>query len=140
MFRSNSKRGKIHSATLALFVFLFLFQITPYARAISHVVVHEQGIHHHHEGAPENHSQQDHTSGKVHDLLHDKAPLTLQNGLKPLTQTIVSLILPLWVAAYPVLSEPDPPPILYRGHMEIPRPAISEAYLISVPLRAPPSA
>lgn len=140
MFKANTKLGKTSSAMLGLFAFLFLFQVTPYARVISHAIVHEYGIHHHHEGAPENHSQQDHSSGRVHDLLHDNAPLTLQNGLKPLTQIFASWILPSWVSSFPVLTEPDPPPILYRGHNPVPRPLISAAYLISVPLRAPPFA
>ncbi len=140
MFGVSVKLGKIPSVALALFVFLFLFQATPYARVFSHAVVHGHGIHHQHEGLSAAHSHQDHATGRVYDPLHENVPLILQTGLSSLIQAIPPWVFPLWFFTYSAFVEPDPPFFFYGGVTSVSLILVSVSYFISAPLRAPPCA
>jgi hypothetical protein len=115
---------------LSVFALFFLFHTTPYAHAICHSVVHEKGIAHTHGDVDEDHSQEDHTSGKA------KTQNSSPDFVKGQTTSPFKILFKTW-SAIPLptidllrLSLHRPPDIF--------RPPVSKEFGISHPNKAPP--
>lgn len=126
-------------AILALFVVAILFHITPNSHAIVHTVMHEKGIAHTHSDAGEEHSQEDHDSGRVHELYFDVVSLTLQSHARLNSSLFYESALKAFASSWEMPFLDDPPQFIPRGPDLVPRPTSTE-FRSSHPLRGPPSA
>lgn len=139
MLNSLRKTGWSFRAILALFVVAILFQIMPNSHAIVHMVVHEKGIAHTHSDAGEEHSQEDHASGKIHDLFFSPAAVTVQSHTQIASNIFFESCLKVFASSWEMPFQHDPPRLISRGLDLVPRP-ISTEFPSSHPLRGPPSA
>ncbi|HKY64011.1 MAG TPA: hypothetical protein VJR29_11375 [bacterium] len=139
MRQMKGKLG-VYQSAFALFLFLFLFHITPFSRLALHSIVHDQGIHHTHDDAGEDHSQEDHTSGDIHDSLFRVVMATVNSGPKLNKQILGGGFPQVYLGSYNTLPDPEPPPFGYLDLRDRLRPLDNSSRLLSSPLRAPPSA
>ena len=139
MPKLKRKLRKFLPAAFSLFLFLFTLHVTPFSQTIFHAVVHEQGIHHSHEGAPADHTQQDHNLDDFQDPMLSCVSLTA-GGLARYAAQALGSILPVSWAAYEFLPELEPPPLGNFKEASFSPPKSTVSRLLNSPLRAPPSA
>lgn len=134
------KLRRIFKAAISIFAFLVLFQITPNSHAIFHTLIHDHGIIHTHSDAGEDHSQEDHQTGKVHDLYFDAVSVTLQSHARLVSGLFIESFFICWTNAWEIPLKYDPPGLALDRFDKIPKPSFLTEARASHLLRAPPSA
>lgn len=125
-------------AILPLFVFLILFHITPNTHAIIHTVVHDQEIAHTHLNVGEDHSQEDHHSGKVDDFYFHEVFATLQSQARLISVFFSPSALKCLAVSWEIPFQSDPPGLVLNRFEQIFQPSFFTELQASHPLRAPP--